>query len=267
MKLTCFRPPEPLAKHVQVIWTVDGVNPNRRERVLPNGAVELIINLGSWHKVVDETDPNRCAVYKASWIAGIQERPLAIEPCRETRLLGIRFRPGGARSILRLPLSEVTNRVVECDLAFDGWTVELRERILQAGSAGEWVPIIERFLCQRIRERADRAVNFAVKQIQQSRGTCSIDRLAGNLGISHKHLITRFRDLVGTTPKMLARVERFQHALALAQEPIVDWAGVAVRCGYYDQAHMIRDFRQLAGVTPEQYLRSRDPDPNHLIVA
>jgi AraC-like DNA-binding protein len=87
--------------------------------------------------------------------------------------------------------------------------------------------------------------------------------------LSHKHLIGRFREQVGTTPSELLQIQRFQHALrqvsGLSRDE-VQWTRVAHAAGYYDQAHMIRAFRRYADATPSAYLRNRDADENHIII-
>ena len=86
----------------------------------------------------------------------------------------------------------------------------------------------------------------------------SIDNVAGELGVSHKHLIQRFRDEVGLTPKRFCRIRRFRSVLsAIQNQHTVDWADLACACGYFDQAHFIREFRDFSGLNPSAYLTQR----------
>ena len=85
------------------------------------------------------------------------------------------------------------------------------------------------------------------------------------IGLSAKRFIERFKIEVGLTPKRYCRVRRFQRALALANRGRrVDWTGVALDCGYFDQAHFIHDFRSFAGLTPTEYLAARTSFQNHV---
>ena len=106
-------------------------------------------------------------------------------------------------------------------------------------------------------------VQYAVSQIAQQGGALSIGALSDQIGISHKHLITQFTQLVGGTPKELARLYRMQHALDSVDASLdpgaarpLTWARVAQQAGYYDEAHFDRDFRALTSQTPSTYLRA-----------
>ncbi len=80
-----------------------------------------------------------------------------------------------------------------------------------------------------------------------------IGDLAGDLGWSHRRLIARYRDAVGLPPKLVARIVRFEHLTArIATEPAIDWGAAATACGYFDQAHLAREVRELADVTPTE---------------
>ena len=101
---------------------------------------------------------------------------------------------------------------------------------------------------------------WAWQQIVQSGGAVNIGSLAERIGWSRKHLITRFREQVGLPPKTYARVVRFNRALRMLDECTTPrWTEIALRSGYYDQAHLIRDFAQFAGTTPTDYVARRLP--------
>jgi transcriptional regulator GlxA family with amidase domain len=105
------------------------------------------------------------------------------------------------------------------------------------------------------RARIDSRVGFAVDAIQRSRGRLSIDSLAEAAGLTRRHLERRFLPAVGITPKRLARLARFQHALrVLGGESPPSGADTALACGYADQSHFIRDFRSIAGCSPGEHL-------------
>lgn len=142
-----FRPHIPrgdLSRFVQFIWIARGRVPHQRERVLPNGVIELIINLGGPHNVLERDDYSRRTVYRDCWLAGIQSRHLVIESLYDTDLIGIRFKPGGAYAFFGMPLSEVTDQVVEFDLIDRALCDELRGRVLQAKDDAARIECIER---------------------------------------------------------------------------------------------------------------------------
>jgi len=269
VRLTHYSPKPPLSQFVESIWALNG-GPNRpRELVLPNGAIELIINFGSYHKVVDKTNYDKFRVYRNSWIAGMQESYIIIEAVHESNLMGVRFRPGGAYPFLQFPARELTNEVVECDLIFGPLLSELRDRLYEASEYGARIRLVEEVLCKRISAMlSDPLVDHVSKEICRNNGQKSIAQLSHEVGISHKQLISRFRKTIGISPKFLSRIVRFQSVIRLANGRMsVNWTEIAHRCGYYDQAHMIREFRLLSGATPTNYLKHRDEDENHIILS
>ena len=94
-----------------------------------------------------------------------------------------------------------------------------------------------------------------------------VGQIADEIGISHKHLLREFERCVGLTPKVLSRIYSFQRVIhCVGQRPEVNWAEAAALCGYYDQAHLIREFRAFSGLTPSAYLSKRGPFLNYLEV-
>jgi AraC-like DNA-binding protein len=85
------------------------------------------------------------------------------------------------------------------------------------------------------------------------------------IGLSPKRFIQVFRDETGFTPKVFCRIRRFQQALGRMQgHRSVDWPGVALDSGYFDQAHFIHDFRAFSGINPSSYPAHRTPHRNHV---
>jgi AraC-like DNA-binding protein len=267
VKLTVHLPPPPLSAYVEVIWLVDASG-GPREKVLPNGAVELILNLGQPHYVVDG---DRRVMYRNAWIAGVQQQPILIEPVLDTKLIGVRFRPGGLQPFVRFNVSELTDRVVDCDLLFGREFDEcVAAGFSRPSSSGRPKPaptLIEELLLRRLRPRPDPLVAYALDAIARTKGRLRVGTLAREAGVSERHLADRFERAVGVAPKFLARVARLQNVIGLVRgRTDIHWGRVAADAGYYDQSHLIREFRLLAGTTPSSYLRQRDANENHLIV-
>jgi len=262
-----YRPRAPLCRAVELIWTTAGNVGTAVERVLPNGVVELIFNLGAPQRVVHAA--NRFTRYRAAWVAGIQSQPLDIASEFDSQLVGVRFRPGGASPLLGLPAASLAGSVVElADLSIP-WAEELRERLLSTRTAAERADLTEGTLTRRLlgSRPLESRVTTALRTMERLPAGLSVAALAAELGVSHKHLIALFKREVGVAPKTLQRVLRFQRVLlALRASASPRFTEIAHACGYADQAHLNHDFRQLAGVTPSDYLQQRLVDPNHLNV-
>jgi len=271
--ITTFRahlPRPPLSRFVECLWAVTGAADHKRERVLPNGVVEVIINLGSFHKVLARDDYSREQLFKYSWVAGIQMRHLVIESLRENDLIGIRFRPGGGYALLGIPMNELSDQVIELDLIQKQRFADLHEQLLEADSAEARFVLVERMLLDALdyEHSGHPAVHYLAGHLRAWDGAVRIGDLVEQVALSHKRLMRLFERDVGMTPKALAQVYRFQSALRhIASVPQPDWTSVALDCGYYDQPHLIHEFRRLSGLTPNEYLAARLPNFNHAVVA
>lgn len=188
----------------------------------------------------------------ASFAAGLYAGPVMIESFGAACCVQVNFTPLGARQFFGLPMSELRDRMIGLDdaLGFEG--IALRERL---GETRDWdtrFAIAEGFISTRLvkAKRMSAEVVWAYRQVIGSGGRTRISALADEIGWSRKHLAAKFSDAIGIGPKTLSRIVRFNRALSLSNWQGDDWAGIAADCGYADQAHLVREFRQLAGETP-----------------
>jgi AraC-like DNA-binding protein len=129
---------------------------------------------------------------------------------------------------------------------------------------------VERWLLARLKPRAivHPAVRWAVNRLAATGGRVSIEDLAAESGFSRKHLGTLFQQQVGLSPKALARVHRFRGALTLLDRANgeVPWAALAEQCGFYDQSHLINEFRRFTGFSPVELARRDRPDSGSVVL-
>jgi methylphosphotriester-DNA--protein-cysteine methyltransferase len=255
--------PSPVLRpFVESFWYHEGfVVDYSLERLLPDGAIELILDLTEGPKrwLDPERDPRPRSVQR-SWISGQHSRHILIETTESSSMMGVRFRPGGAHPFLDVPVSELNDSVVEMECLWGARAHELRERILGARSIEERFRHLERALLERGQGRleSDPYLSHALSRIAMPGERPSIRSLARELGFSQKWLVRRFLERVGLKPKAFARVMRFQCVLQkLERESRVSWSFLAQEAGYFDQAHFIRDFETLSGLTPSRYLVER----------
>lgn len=257
-----------LAPHVEHLWMVRGHLPTRwRNMILPDGAMELIINLGDPQKLCALEFPGRHTVFRHSWISGERTEPIVIDEAGFVHLVGARLRAGGAWPFLGVPLREFTGQVMELEAILGPEISDLRDRLGEATDDDARFDLLEVWLVQRARERTPptRSVSYALRVIHGSTDAVRIGQMANEIGISHKHLLREFDRCVGLPPKLFARVCAFQRVIrSIGQKPQVNWAGIAATCGYCDQAHLIREFRAFSGLTPTSYLTKRGPFLNYL---
>jgi AraC-like DNA-binding protein len=243
MKYAERRPAPSLADRVECFWFAEdpeaGSGRTEAERVLPDGCIEWIFHLGRPY-----VDASR-GLQPASFVAGPTARPLTIVPSGPVATMGVRFRPGGARGLLP-PLS----------LFAAAGTIE--DEVASAPDLPSRAAVLERFLEKR-REKArgdGPRLSAAIGLILSSRGRASISRIARGVGCSPRQLEREFAAGVGLSPKELSRIVRFQNVLRIAGRSLeAGWAELAARCGYADQAHLVREFKSFSGATPT----SREP--------
>jgi transcriptional regulator GlxA family with amidase domain len=181
-------------------------------------------------------------------------------------LLGIHFRPGGATPLLGLPASELRDADMPLAALWGGAAWEMQERIVAARTPEARLGLLQAALLARLAaaQQHDPAIAYAVRAFTSPRPV-AVAEVAARTGQSHRHFIHRFREAIGLTPKTYCRVVRFQAALGtIARGERVEWAALAGATGYYDQAHLVHDFRAFAGLAPSGYLARRGEHPNHV---
>jgi len=248
-------PRPPLSEFIEVLWLYENAHPSHRgERVLPTGTVELVINLR------EDAGQSFDAV-----VAGPHSRFFMLDSAQPVSVIGAHFRSGGAFPFFTLPMDQLRNQHVPLEILWGKGAVELRELLLSAETLEARLLVLEHALARRLR-RADArhaAVNHALHSFaHRARRVADV---VDEVGMSQRRFIELFSAEVGLTPKVYCRIRRFQQAIALLNgRGAVQWADVALTCGYYDQSHMVHDFRDFAGLSPAIYHARRGPFINHV---
>jgi AraC-like DNA-binding protein len=242
-----------LASRIECIWLAEdgAARAGPAEQILPDGCVEWIIHLGAAYARIG--DDGRASVQPASFVVGPMSRPIAIAPTGPVRTLGVRFRPGGAREALGAPLDVLADTAATTEELWGADGRRIEDAVGNAADDAGRRDAIQDFLDARLaRSRTgDPRLASAVHEVLAGRGRRPVSEIARRAGWGRRQLERAFRAGVGVTPKALSRVIRFQNLLRLAgRRPRAAWADLAARCGYADQAHLVREFRELAGVTP-----------------
>jgi AraC-like DNA-binding protein len=187
-------------------------------------------------------------------ISGQLTRAIFLTPSRGGRVFGIRFKPAGASALLRQPMSELRDELRPLNDVSRTLHRELMNAAERSASGGmastqtfhDIANVIEKHACD---SSPLPMIDAAVASILNSDGETSIANVARECNLSERQLERLFRERVGVSPKMLSRLARFQRALA-GFDRERNWADVAADAGYYDQSHLLHDFRRFAGETP-----------------
>ncbi len=237
-------------------WWERTAQPVRRTEV-PVAEVPLILSFGPPTLVHDSLRPEATPARVTSFAAGLYARAVSVGHEGEGDAVQVDLTPLGARRFLGMPLGELAHRSVELSDLLGAEADRLVEALALAGGWEARFDLLDAAVTRRIvaGRPASPDVERAWTRLERSGGGLRVDELAADLQCSRRHLSARFREELGLPPKALARVLRFQRALGLIRQGS-DWARIAQACGYYDQPHLNREFRDLAGATPGE-LRAR----------
>jgi AraC-like DNA-binding protein len=253
-----WRPPQ-LHGLIDHVWAYDGPSSHRLKRVFPNGRVEILLNFGDAYRLVEGAGARACG---NAWLSGPQVGPIVLEQPAHQRVIGVRLRPAGAYAVIARPLRETTGLSLDLVDVVGAEASELLERCEEATSLERRFRVVAQWIggCLARTRGMDRAVAWAVAQLDASGGAIPIAALRERTGLSETRLVEAFRDQVGLAPKLYGRLVRFHRALGQLQ--FARWVrltDVALDAQFYDQAHMNAEFRTLGGVTPRAVLAARHP--------
>lgn len=268
MQILQLRPSSPaLAPFVESFWHFTSDWTHRRERILPNGTMQLLVNLHEDELRTYEvggTEPRRMG---GAAIAGAYGRAFGIDTDEQRCVVGVAFRPGGAAPFFREPCDALREDHVELDRVWCRDGALLRERLLEEKSPEALLHRLEAVLLERLARplEVDKPVEFALSALDRG---APVGRITERLGMTAKRFIRHFERAVGITPKRYGRIRRFSRVLeAVELGRDVNWSQVAADCGYYDQAHLIHEFHEFAGMSPTRYRPRAEGDRNHAVDA
>ena len=155
-----------------------------RNMILPDGAMELIVNLGDPQKLCARDSPAKQTIFRNSWISGERTAPIVIDEIGYVHLVGVRLRAGGAWPFLGIPLREFTDEVVELETIFGHEISDLREQLGEASDDDARFDLLESWLVQRARSRTQptRSVSHALRMITGGLDGVRIGKIATRLG-------------------------------------------------------------------------------------
>ncbi len=262
-------PVPPLDRLVDHCWLVGAdALPFPRQVLFPDGGVTMHFNLADPPGLVDSPS-GRVRRFATSWISGERTRPYTLDLAGRVRSVGIRFRPGGVYPFVGVPARELAGQVIELEDVLGPLAGETLERLGPGDDPARVFAEIDALLLARLTRSGTHDIPMQVagglEALDRAGPSASVIELARDLGVSHRTLLRLFDRWVGVTPKTIQRVLRFQKVIAWENaQSRLDWSEVAYGCGYYDQAHLIRDFRAFTGTTPTRYRAARLAYPNYV---
>jgi AraC-like DNA-binding protein len=230
-------------------------------RGLPSRHVTMMISLGAPIEIAEMPSKRQSAGGFQAFVGGLHEAPALVRRTGPFHGLHLFLTPLGTRALLGLPASALASTVVDFADILGSETDGLLNRLIDGNSLGVAFDVLDDlFLARLDREVAPSPeLAFAWRKLMASDGRTRIDDLAAETGWSRRHLSKRFRNDLGLAPKTIARIARFERACALLRASRLSLAEVAADCGYFDQAHMSREWTAIAGCSPRTWIREELP--------
>ena len=256
-----------LAGFVRTIAYNEAVLPPALERIMPTAGVDLMLNLDAdefrTYHGDDLSDVHRAP---GAILGGPHTTATVIDTLNMRCCVSVMFRPGAARALFGVPMTEASDALVPLEALWGHDGATLRDRVLEAAIPAQKLHVVEDVLLERITGRQpERSILCAAAALENG---ARVADATDQTGLSARTFVRMFREHFGLTPKRFARVGRLQRLLrSVASDRDIDWARAAVEHGFFDQSHLVNDFRELTGITPTAYeARSADAH-NHVPVA
>lgn len=256
------------AQFADMVWWSQITEPGSgRERVLPTGAMTLVINLGDEPFRLFRNEEDQAGFcFRDSVVWGPTTRYAVRDTTRKGAAIGVHFRPGMAGAVLGISAPELADNFASLEDLWGSRARALRNRLVEAATAPEKIATVQRLLAPLHKPLFPHpAVAYALCELARP-PVKSVELVRSRAGYGAKRFIELFRAAAGMTPKRYSRLLRFQNVLEQASRPgrKTDWAQVAAEGGYTDQAHLTHEFKSFAGITPGAY-QPLDPErPHHL---
>lgn len=248
-----FEPSAQLKPFVKTFTILESEN-GMESRILPVTSIVLAFRIKG---AVSQKSANKIDLLPSAMIAALRNQARLLNYERQTAMLLVAFKEGGANAFFREPLYEAfgTSLPLE-DILRRSKIIEAEESLCAARTNRDRIETIENFLLSQLREGfADKLVLAAVEKIKIAHGDVRIKELVKFFGTSRDPFEKRFRLVTGTSPKQFAQIVRLR-SLINGHSPGNNLAELAARFGYFDQAHFIKDFKSFTGVTPREFFSS-----------
>lgn len=247
-----------LAPYVQRYWILatDSLS-NVNQRVIPNGCTELMFNLGDRiNFLLNNT------LQPLAYIKGQNTNYYDLVPIGKIHLISVAFTPFGAKAFFPIPINEFSNKCIDVNDIGDLLLTDLSKRVSDDIDDNIRIRLIEQFLSERFNPLKNynfERLSTIIEVINKSQEV-NIKTLAGISCLSYRQFIRIFTDHIGMTPKEYLRVIRFQKVLyTLQNRPQISSVDLAFECGYYDQSHLINEFKKFSGYTLTEYPNICEP--------
>jgi len=260
-------PAAPLSRGIRLLWYARMPHVSHsRERVLPTGRVQIILNLAR-NFMLECPDASQPIQQSSSLIVGARSVYEIIDTADLADLIGIVFEPGGFPPFVRECAHLFTNCSVDLESVWGTSARSLHDRLLELPTPQARLRCLEQFLRLNFNGCLTRhpVVDFALSRFRRAAAVATVHEVAKSTGWSERRFSQIFREQVGFSPKVWTRILRFQRAVEqLHAGADLPWAELALDCGFYDQSHFANEFRAFSGIDATTYSACARPWANHI---
>jgi AraC-like DNA-binding protein len=251
MSFRRIEPANELKHLVECYWTVQDENLTTIEqKIIPDGFPEIIFHYGDPYeiKLVDRWDRQPMAL-----LAGQLSNYFFLRNTGRSVILGIKFKPAGITQLFNLSMDSITDNVIELPAALQR-KLNFSVDSLSVGMNTQGLAVVDEQLTNLIPKALPETVEKAIGRIRDTRGVLSVNKLCSMLQISERQLERHFKKYIGLSPKFYTRIVRFSYIFEVLQNKKMSWSQLGLECGFYDQSHFIKNFREFTGEDPSDYL-------------
>jgi AraC-like DNA-binding protein len=267
------QPNFPLNHFIESFIYFEGTNPaHTLERFLPDGNTEFIIDLTETPQYIHHNQTLQIIqTCQQAWVSGVRTRPITIPSGKQRKMMVIAFKKGKAYPFYNFPINELTDSVISADLVFGKSVIHLREKLQATKTTVQKFNLLEKFLLQQSQDKITlepNCIQYAITKFVQQPTLLNYQNISEQIGYSQKHFIQLFKMQVGVAPKQYLRILRFQKLIQdIEYASRLNWSWFAHLNGFYDQAHLIHDFKAFSGFTPNEYVFKKSDTLNYVPVA
>jgi AraC-like DNA-binding protein len=263
-----FLPAEPLRSYIDNYWVLRTPKPILlQENIFVDGKADILFNFGCAYQRRYLDQPEAADHLARSNLDGQRKSPVGILQQGAVHLVGVRFKAGGLAAFVRCPLHELSNLTVDIYDIFGVDAAELEFRLYDAPPEQQ-IALLDSFFLRRLQLPTSYIVTLMLaRTLATAVDDLAISQLCREAGYSFRSVDRFFRQFFGLSPRFYARIIRFQRALSMLPNAHLGLAEIAFACGYYDQAHLTKEFQAFAAQTPTQYRthllkKAAAPPPN-----
>jgi len=254
-----FTPPKHLQPYVECfyVWEVEAHQPFFVESP-PSAFGSMVFNYGAPYSV--QNTKYNLNVVPQSFIAGQATRSYKLNLSGKIGMVGIVFRPTAMSTLFNLPIAELTDERIGMNDILKGSEIkDLQDKIVEAANNQERISLLMQFITIRLMKNESRfdRIDFVANKIVDAKGIINVGDFSNDLFMCRRQFERKFFQKVGLSPKYYGRIRRLGYLCSLiAGKRQVNWKNIFFDCGYYDQAHFIKDFSEFLDRTPTEYIQN-----------